>query len=277
MSELCVYRKDDLQFTHNYDTHPQQKDFFLHIHDQYEIYCFLSGNAEYLVEGNAYALKPGCILIMRPSEVHKVRIISEKPYERYVIQFADSLLDAVDPERYLLKAFWDRPLGQKNRYFPAEFEKMRPMELLDAMCAPAENEQERRLKILSYLYSLLEQLYTAFLKKDDPFSVQRTSAEKMISYINQHLSDDLSLNLLSERFFLSVSQINRLFKQATGSPVGEYILAKRLMNARSLLREGQPAMEACQKSGFKDYSAFYRSYCKRFGVSPREDMSEKSK
>lgn len=275
MPALCSYYNDDLLFSHNYDTQPQQKDFFLHIHDQYEIYCFLSGNAEYLVEGTVYSLKPGCILMMRPSEVHKVRLISEKPYERYVIQFADSLLKGIDPDGYLLKAFTDRPLGQKNRYFPAEFGEMHPKELLDAMCAPAKSDQERRLKILSYLYSLLEQLYTAFFKKDDSLSAQRTSAEKLVSYINQHLNDDLSLNSLSERFFLSVSQINRLFKQATGSPVGEYILAKRLMNARTLLREGQTAMNACQKSGFKDYSAFYRSYCKRFGVSPREDMSEK--
>ena len=152
---------------------------------------------------------------------------------------------------------------------------MRPKELLDAMCTTAENEKERRLKILSYLYPLLEQLYMAFFKKDDPLLVQRSSTEKMVSYINQHLSDNLSLDVLSERFFLSVSQINRLFKQATGSPVGEYILVKRLMTARSLLHEGHSAMDACQKSGFKDYSAFYRSYCKQFGISPREDMPEK--
>lgn len=117
MAALCSYKNDDLQFTHTYDTHPKQQDFILHIHDQYEIYCFLAGDAEYLVEGNVYPLKPGCILIMRPSEVHKVRIISQKPYERYVIQFADSLLNAVDPERYLLKAFLDRPLGQKKPLF----------------------------------------------------------------------------------------------------------------------------------------------------------------
>lgn len=275
MAALCSYKNDDLQFTHTYDTHPKQQDFILHIHDQYEIYCFLAGDAEYLVEGNVYPLKPGCILIMRPSEVHKVRIISQKPYERYVIQFADSSLNAVDPERYLLKAFLDRPLGQKNRYFSVDFDQMRPKELLDAMCVPVADEKERRLKVLSYLYSLLEQLHTAFLQKDDSFSIQRTSAEKLVSYINEHLSDDLSLHLLSERFFLSASQINRLFKQATGSSVGEYILVKRLMNARSSLRSGQSASEACQKSGFKDYSAFYRSYCKRFGVSPREDMPEK--
>jgi len=80
--------------------------------------------------------------------------------------------------------------------------------------------------------------------------------------------------LLSERFFISKNHLNRVFKNATGVTVWEYIKLKRLIMARNSIFSGTPAIIACQSSGFNDYSAFYRAYKERFGVSPKNIQSK---
>ena len=50
------------------------------MHDRCEAYLFISGNAQYLVEGSVYPLERGSLLIMRPGEAHCVRFLGETLY-----------------------------------------------------------------------------------------------------------------------------------------------------------------------------------------------------
>ena len=99
----------------SYTENPNLFKFNMHTHDTYEIYCFLSGNAKYFVEGNTYPLKPGDILVMKKAEAHSLLINSHNPYERIVVNFnSDAIGENV---RTKLANFLDsRPLGVKNRY-----------------------------------------------------------------------------------------------------------------------------------------------------------------
>ena len=64
---------------------PSNENFFLHTHNDYEIYMFLSGDAKYIVEGNTYSLNPQDIIVIRKNEMHRVFHNSDKPYRRTVI------------------------------------------------------------------------------------------------------------------------------------------------------------------------------------------------
>ena len=96
---------------------------------------------------------------------------------------------------------------------------------------------------------------------------------EIIEFVNQNLSGDLSLDAIAAGFYLSKSQLSRSFKKATGSTLWDYVLIKRLFLARSLIREGESISGACERSGFREYSSFYRAYKKRFGVSPNQDRA----
>lgn len=65
--------------------------------------------------------------------------------------------------------------------------------------------------------------------------------------------------------------MNKLFRSATGTTIGEYIIYKRIIHARGLIGHGMRISEAAEKSGFADYSSFYRAYVKRMGHSPQCD------
>ena len=75
---------------------------------------------------------------------------------------------------------------------------------------------------------------------------------------------------LAANFYLSESYICRIFKQATGTTVGKYITARRISIAKAHLNEGASVNEAFEKSGFGDYSNFFKAFTKAVGVSPKK-------
>ena len=89
-----------------------------------------------------------------------------------------------------------------------------------------------------------------------------------LSYINEHLGEELSVGELAEQVFLSRYHFMRLFKAQTGSSVHAYVRSRRLMRAARLIREGMSAARAAEECGFADYSAFHRAFRAAFGVSP---------
>ena len=91
---------------------------------------------------------------------------------------------------------------------------------------------------------------------------------QVLSYINEHFRESLTVEALAERFYMSPYHFMRLFKAQTGSTVHAYVRQKRLMNAARLIREGVPAARAAAESGYGDYSAFHRAFKESFGVSP---------
>ena len=46
----------------------------MHAHDMCEILYLLSGVGRYIVEGSEYTIEPGGMMLMRPSETHKVQM-----------------------------------------------------------------------------------------------------------------------------------------------------------------------------------------------------------
>lgn len=271
MNIIDEFNTKELYVRYAVDKSPDDRDFAMHIHERCEIYCFVSGNAEYLVEGAHYPLKNGSVLIMRPAESHRARILGNEKYERYAVNFSFAATDILDPRRILMKPFLDRPLGRGNLYSARELggETIHLFEEMRGCC----DEYERQLKISTRLFLLLEMIYKAYLRRmTDGYAPPMELSEQLVAYINDHLFDKLSVSLLAERFFLSPSQIGRIFRRATGASPWEYIMIKRLTSAREKIHCGMSAGIAAESSGFEDYSSFYRAYVKRFGCSPKDDM-----
>ncbi len=270
-----MYEDQQLLYRHLTDEKPDNAPFYMHIHDQCEILYFIRGAASCTVETGTHPMIPDTLVLMRPMESHCINILASEPYERYTLNFSDDILNAVDPEHKLLTPFYERPLGELNVYRASEF-SIPPVKLLAAMQNPG-TEKGDRLAIMTYFYSLLGEINKAFSvkKHTPPHSLPAKSlAVEAADYINAHLFEDLSVQTVASVLFVSVSQLNRQFKKATGFSPWDYIIGKRLAAARSLIRNGIPATHAFAQCGFNDYSSFYRMYIKRFGISPKADQDE---
>jgi AraC-like DNA-binding protein len=97
---------------------------------------------------------------------------------------------------------------------------------------------------------------------------------KVLAYINDHYHEDLSLDLLANRFFISKYHLSREFNRLVGTSVYRYITQKRLAVAKQMLSEGVPSSEAYQQCGFGDYSSFYRAFRSEYRISPKEFVSK---
>lgn len=267
---LNEYSSGEIYIMRAVDERPDDHNFKMHIHNQCEIYLFISGRVDYLVEGSVYPLSENSLMIMAPAEAHRARINSPEKYERYAVNFPVTMFNTIDPENRLLKPFTGRELGCNNLLTADDINMETVKNLFSEMCENSD-DYGRTLTLRTHIFTLADMINRAFSLKADTEQIPQTTAQKIVLYVNTHLYEDISVSTLSNHFYLSTSQFSRVFKKATGAAPWEYITRKRLAAAKEKIRSGASALFACESSGFSDYSAFYRAYIKYYGNSPTND------
>ena len=91
---------------------------------------------------------------------------------------------------------------------------------------------------------------------------------RVMEYISEHLTEDITLSRLSQLFYLNGTYISSQFKHHTGLTLRTYILDQKITLARKLLLEGYSVSETCSQAGFSDYANFIRSFTNLTGISP---------
>ncbi len=270
---LNEYSIGDIYIRHAVDNSPDGREFTMHIHEQCEIYFFISGDVEYIVEGSRYPLSENSLMIMRPAEAHAPKITGSSTYERYAVNFPLDLVRTIDTEMRLLTPFTQRLLGKDNMFSAPEMDMQLVKKLFYEMCSDSD-DYSRQLTIRTHLITLLDMINRAWGEKKRSGQKLQSTSERIVMYVNDHLTEDISVPGLAEHFYLSTSQFNRVFKQATGAAPWDYITKKRLTAAKELLRSGMTAQSAAESCGFKDYSVFYRAYKKLFGCTPKHSVDK---
>ena len=106
----------------------------------------------------------------------------------------------------------------------------------------------------------------------NPVTPDDARVVEWMQYLDRHLNEDLDMDALAERFFISKFHMMRLFRQETGTTIHLYITQKRLVKARELMDSGMRATEACYRCGWRSYSSFTRAYGKHLGTTPTGRM-----
>ncbi len=268
--------ENGLYFHHILDVSPDADYYIMHAHEHYELFTLISGRGTFMIEGTEYSLEPGCVFIMRPAEAHRILIEPDRPYERMVFEFSESIIKAIDPDLKLLDAYRSRGLGEKNKYQKQCF----PRSLTDYIFGAGLSGMSRdglRFAVVTALINFLNHINYSFSLSDDiRFAATYDVTKELVEYINGHLFEDLSLSSLCSRFYMSDSHLGRRFKAATGCSIAKYISIKRLLEARKRISDGISAVNAAKECGYNDYSSFYRAYVKRFGESPRRTQLQKN-
>lgn len=275
MERKFEYKDESLFCHHSIDICPDAADFYVHAHERMELLLFISGDAACYVEGSEYLMQPYDVLIMRSAELHKTHILSQTPYERIAVHFSPSLITAIDKDGLLLRPFLKRPLGRLNHYSGREVESAFLKSALENL-DPSATKERARMRVASALMAMLSGISEVF---ESRANAQQTGDEgiaaQIVEYINDNLFEEISLSSISRHFYMSQSQLNRIFGKATGSSLWEYVRLKRLMAAREKIVAGERASSACTLCGFRDYSSFYRAYKMRFGHAPSEERELK--
>ena len=98
--------------------------------------------------------------------------------------------------------------------------------------------------------------------------IETELSANVMRYINENYKNKLRLADIANTFFVSVSTVCHYFKSDYGISIKQYIVKKRVTEAKKLIDEGMPAQAVCEKLGYERYTTFYRNYKDFFGVSP---------
>ena len=98
----------------------------------------------------------------------------------------------------------------------------------------------------------------------------RAMIQKSIDYIEENLQTEITAAELAEMVHISLFHYYRLFQQATGMPVMQYILRRRLLHGVYAVKQGSTKIDAALLYGFDTYAGFYKAFCREFGSTPSE-------
>ena len=94
---------------------------------------------------------------------------------------------------------------------------------------------------------------------------------RIVKYIQEHLEEEISLNILAEKFYLSSQYISQLFKNEIGVNFLAYLTNIRMENAKKLLISTSISIgEVSEKCGYSDYRVFTKLFKKQEGITPSQ-------
>lgn len=239
-----------------------------HFHEQYEILLSLSENAEMFVTDRCYPLQYGSLILLTPAVLHRSVSKEDQQYNRYVIRFPKQYAETLSSNSTnLLRAF-----SSGRVHFQLLAEQTEQLIALYEECLVQRTgygaDLKRRMaftNLVLYVEEVISRLSGDLPERQDGLG---QAISEILDYIPDHLRDDLSLEALSARFFISKPHMSRMFREYTGFSPGDFIIKARIMHARTLLRQGKSVMEACEGSGFRSYAHFIRTFRQLVGMSP---------
>lgn len=260
--------KDDVLLVYRKDTGYSN---MFHIHNGYEIYIFLKGNVNFLVEHSCFHLERGNIAIVNPTEYHLAACLDDSIYERITLNISPAVLRLLSTNHTNLTSFFDlRESGTNNIILLSE-EALSELLSLLKMLRDAQGSVTFASDLLAYAY-LAQILYTIcnYYISSNLISenIMPQIVSNSIQYVDSHISEDFSLSDIEAALSFNSRYISRQFKKYTGISLKSYILEKKIIFAKSLLSHGASVTEACYNSGFNDYSNFIRTFKLYTGTTP---------
>lgn len=263
------YLLEDFRLFHLKDSDGAKIDY--HYHEFYKLLFFISGSGGYFVEGKRYSLTPGDIVLIGKHFVHRPEFDQGVPCERMILYISPDFLSRESAENCDLTDCFSKEYDHVLR--PSE--KIR--QSLFSIVANIEQELSSTRygkeilstgMILRLLVELARSTQHKEVQKPAPMLPKSKRVLDIVHYLDSHLTEELNIDMLAEKFYLSRFHMMRRFRDETGTTIHSYISDHRLMLARDLISQGVSSTDACFRCGFGSYSSFSRAYSKFFGTTP---------
>lgn len=245
----------------------------LHSHPFLELAYVRSGpEMQYVIGADVYRIRPGDVLLIPADVLHGPVLPEECQME--------SIREVVWVSRHFISRMSQlRPNAwfYANRdYHVFRTAGSRWAELGDLFEKGITERDERRfgweavvagntMILLSRLGRALLDASVLVLKENRPELLLR-----VLDYIENRLSDKLTLESVAAAFDVSKSTLTQLFRKKLDVSFYAYLTKRRLAVAKALIVRGMPLEQVGKQVGFKEHSAFYRAFKQEFGISPRE-------
>ena len=243
-----------------------------HTHkDLFEIFMLINGDVDYVIEGNRFHVNPYDIVLVNNDELHRSVVNNNSTYEFVLLSINLDFFVKNNCNDFTDMIF-NRKSGSNN-IIPAEtvissglydiYTNLEKYTHEDPVCLTVVKSI-----IIEFLYNLNKQV----IKTSDS-NYNQKNIKNIIQYINEHLTENLSLDVIANHFFLTKPYLCKTFKANTGFTIKNYVSYKRIVLVRELYSSGMTISGACIQAGFNDYSSFYRTFTKIMHEPPKKNLS----
>ena len=254
----------------------------LRTYDEYlKLFRVVSGTCTWVVEGRSYDLIPGDILLMNNTERRLRKNVSgDTPLILEYIQFLPILLY---PNQQCAVSFFYRPSTFDNRITRESKNFALINELFTRIREEAEGENLYKRECI---YGLLLQILVMVGRE---CGIDEHSEEMgkycnlknyniisdAVRYITQYPYEDLSVEKLAKKYYVSKFYFSHLFKFYNGMNLSSYVKRCRVNYAVELLRNGSAGIaDAAFSSGFGCISGFYKAVKDVTGLTPGDFLHQ---
>ena len=255
-------------------------DVNAHTHDYYEFYFFIEGHITMYIDEKIFTPTPGTLIIIPPKMKHYARLIDGSiPYKRFVFWVTKDFLGTLSNLSTDYNYLADKTANDRffiHKFSDIEFNTIqgKGFALIDEIHS---NRFARDAKILLSVSDFMLTINRMVYESLNPSSTSTDSDtlyQSLIQYIENHIDENLTLDLLADKLHVNKYHISHVFSETNGMSLHKYIIKKRLDMCRDAILSGQDISIVAQTYGFADYSVFYRAFVKEYGKSPKKYRDE---
>lgn len=270
-------------------TEPEQRKHRIeHHHSDCEISLIVSGECNWCVNDKNYRGSKGDIYLFGSNENHYLtEIIGTQPLLLLNIRFESRFIWYPGGDRFnlrYLEIFQNHTRISSHAIdhtVPVSAAIAQLMNEIYEECQKREPEYKLVVKAkLMLILAALGRYYGIATLPSVPSTYKQhlKQLDSAVTFINNHLADELSLETIAREAGMSKSYFSTIFKKMNGIPVWDYITRKRVELAMRFLGGSDLSiMEISQKCGFSSISNFNRCFRQVTGISPSAYRKEFSK
>lgn len=236
---------------------------YSHFHDFFELYFLEAGERYHMIRDKLYLLKAGEFVLFPPRVMHHSYGADNVFFKRILLYFQPEQVSS----RRMLEHFSGEALicsvDSSTR-----FGIHRMMETL------FEEQENGGLCSEEYMQTTLNLLLLTIMRKAQPVETikEKNIMADVIQYLYDHYAEDITIENLSQAFYLSPYYLCRKFKETTGSTIIRYLNTTRILNAqRMMLETGKNFTQISKETGFSNLTHFNRVFKSVTGMTPSEN------
>ncbi len=240
-----------------------------HFHDYFEINLSVSGRNKFFINDDFHEAKPMDIFLFNNEDLHQNIVSFDYEYERYVIAFMPSSLTVFNHSTQALIDIFYQDLKWMS-LTTDEFYKIQS--IIDDAINNSKHSVDENLYFQIKLIEVLMELNRIFRKTEQqPIKhLEISFSKKVIDFIDQNLDHNLTLDTLSKHFFINKTYLCDKFKKETGFTINYYLTHRRIIYAKSLLKQGYSVTDVSMKVGYNRDSHFIQTFKKIVGTTPKQ-------